>query len=62
MKVYQGKTWNIQFLPRLGSFWVGVHYSKLYQSYCIALVPCLVIRVGKSEYVKDPDIWSKENG
>lgn len=59
MKLYQGKKWNIEFLPRLGSLWIGCHYSKRYESYCIALIRCFVIRIGKTQYVRDPDIWEK---
>ena len=59
MKLYRGKKWNIEFLPRLGSLWVGCHYSVKFQSYCVEVIPCLVFRIGKTDYVKDPDIWEE---
>lgn len=54
MRLHTSKKWKVDFLPRFGSFWIGVHYSSNYQSYCIAIIPCLVIRIGKTDYVKDP--------
>ena len=49
-RLYTGKVWNIELVVRLGSFWVGVHYSSQYQSYCVALIPCVVFRFGKTNY------------
>lgn len=58
-EVYRGKVWNVQFIARWGSFWVGCHYSSRYQSYCIALIPCVVFRIGKTEYIADPGCGDK---
>ena len=38
---------RIGFLPRLGSFWIGIHYSKYCKRWCINLLPCLTIWVGE---------------
>lgn len=35
------------FLPRWGSAWVGVHYSKACKRYCINIIPCLTIWIAK---------------
>lgn len=34
---------KIGLLPRVGSFWVGVHYSKYNKRWCINLIPFLTI-------------------
>ena len=31
----------LNLIPRVGSFWIGVHYSSLYKSACIAPAPLL---------------------
>ena len=53
MTKFLGKVnkWNIDLVIRLGSFWWGVHYSDAYKSFCVALIPCVVLRVGKTPYV-----------
>lgn len=43
----------VDLIVRLGSLWVGVHYSERFESYCIAVLPCVVLRVGKTEYKQD---------
>ena len=43
----------IDLIIRLGSFWIGIHHSKRNQSWCIALIPCIVIRIGKTIYKED---------
>ena len=53
-EIYRGKVWNVQLIIRLGSLWMGCHYSSRYTSFCIALIPCVVVRIGKSDYVADP--------
>lgn len=58
-EVYRGTTWNVQLIVRLGSFWVGAHYSNNYQSWCIALIPCVVFRIGKTEYKHDAALGDK---
>jgi len=47
------KSYKFDFVPRLGSLWMGIHYSKRYQSICIGIIPCLIIRIGKTIYIKD---------
>lgn len=37
-------TWRLNLVIRLGSFWIGVHRSSAYDSYCIALLPCIVLQ------------------
>lgn len=49
-RLYTGKVWNVELVVRLGSFWVGCHYSSINQSYCVALIPCVVVRFGKTNY------------
>jgi hypothetical protein len=44
---------HVDLVIRLGSFWIGVHYSDRFQSYCVALFPCVVVRIGKTPYVMD---------
>lgn len=58
MRLYTGKKWKIDFLPRLSSFWIGAHYSDQYKALCVAIIPCLVIRFGETDYVKDEDTWA----
>lgn len=36
---------RVGILPRLGSFWVGFHWSPYNKRLCINLVPCLTIWV-----------------
>ncbi len=43
----------VDLIVRWGSMWVGVHYSERFESYCIALIPCVVLRVGRTEYKQD---------
>lgn len=43
--------WRFDVVIRWGSFWVGVHKSRRYESYCIAFIPFVVLRVGKTSYV-----------
>lgn len=59
MQIVKTNNWYIDFIPRLGSFWLGVHYSNTYKSYCIALIPCLILRVGRTPYKPDLDIFQK---
>lgn len=40
----------VNLVIRAGSLWVGCHYSEYYKSVCIALIPCVVIRVGYTPY------------
>lgn len=51
-KLFRGK-WNGDLVMRLGSFWMGVHYSKNYEAYCISLLPCVTFRIGKTLHRKD---------
>ena len=51
--LYNGTTWHINFILRLESFWIGVHYSFRNQSYCIGLLPCVILRIGKTPYHVD---------
>lgn len=39
--------WIVKPLFNLGSFWIGIHWSKQYQRWCINLVPCFTICVVK---------------
>lgn len=34
-------TWG--FKPRLGSFWVGVHWAPYNKRLCVNLLPCLTV-------------------
>lgn len=43
----------IDLVLRSGSMWMGVHYSKNSDSYCVTLIPCITIRFGKTPYIKD---------
>jgi hypothetical protein len=43
----------VDLIIRWGSAWVGVHYSSRFESYCIAPLPCIVLRVGRTEYKQD---------
>ena len=36
--------WYLNLVLRLGSFWVGVHRSSAYDSYCVAPIPCVVFQ------------------
>ena len=47
----------VDLVVRWGSFWIGAHYSPRNQSWCIALIPCVVIRLGRTEY--QPDVEAK---
>lgn len=55
--IIKGK--HIALIFRLGSFWMGVHYSSNHNSYCIALLPCFVIRIADNEYSHDPGLGEK---
>ena len=43
--------WRLNLVLRLGSFWLGVHYSKSYGSFCIAPLPCVVFQFIKNDSV-----------
>jgi hypothetical protein len=43
----------VDLVIRWGSFWVGAHYSDRFNSVCIALVPCIVVRIGRTKYTMD---------
>jgi hypothetical protein len=45
--IYKSKRHTIDFIARLGSFWIGCHYSEVMRTYCVAILPCCVIRIGK---------------
>jgi hypothetical protein len=45
-RVNKQKTPKIGFLFRLGSFWIGVHYSKNTRRTCINFLPCCTIWIG----------------
>lgn len=49
--LYSGK-YHIDLILRLGSFWIGCHYSKKGQSICIG-IPIIVVRIGKTVYRKE---------
>ena len=53
MKTLRINDWYIDLVTRLGSFWVGVHYSSNYQAYCISPLPCITLRIGKTKYKKE---------
>lgn len=36
---------RVGFLPRLSSFWIGVHWSPYNRRLCINVVPCLTVWV-----------------
>jgi len=36
---------KIGMLCRLGSFWVGVHWSAYNRRFCINLIPCVTVWV-----------------
>lgn len=48
--VREAKAPFIDLVLRPGSFWIGAHYSKTQRAICIALIPCVVIRVGRTKY------------
>lgn len=50
----------INFIPRIGSFWMGAHYSSQYKAVCIAVLPCLVVRIAKTPYKHDPGLFEKK--
>lgn len=35
--------WKVGFLFRLGSWWLGCHYSYKERRFCINLIPCFTI-------------------
>ena len=41
---------HVDLILRLGSLWVGGHYSERHRSWCIAPFPCIVFRIGKTPY------------
>lgn len=47
------KTWYFDVIFRLESFWVGCHYSYQHKSFCVGLLPCVIIRIAKTPYVAD---------
>ena len=55
VKLFKGCVWNIHLIFRLGSCWIGCHYSNNQKSYCIALIPCVIIRIAKTQYTHDGD-------
>jgi hypothetical protein len=59
-KLFKFREWFVHFIFRIGSFWMGIHYSKKNQSYCIAVLPCVVVRIGKTDYSPDPGVFEKE--
>lgn len=43
----------IDLIIRWGSCWIGCHYSYYHSSVCIALIPCIVIRIAKKPFTGD---------
>jgi hypothetical protein len=45
--MHYNKRWG--FLARLGSFWIGMHYSSAEKRYCINFVPCITLWIIKKD-------------
>lgn len=43
-----GKTMKAGILFRLGSFWIGAHWSSYNQRLCINLIPCVTLWIALS--------------
>ena len=51
-RLLSGKTY-VDLILRPASTWIGVHYSSKHDSYCVALIPGVVFRIGKTKYITD---------
>jgi hypothetical protein len=47
------KEYHVDLIFRLGSFWIGAHHSPKYKSVCIALMPCVVLRIALTPYTPE---------
>lgn len=48
---------QVQFFFRLASAWIGLHYSKNYNAYCLCLIPFCVIRFSPVDSEKEEYLY-----
>lgn len=44
---------HVDLVLRLGSLWIGAHYSPKQRAWCVTLIPCITVRIGRTPYKPD---------